>query len=32
MRDLGMRVDLEARTHDIPGLVKAVLDFQAARI
>jgi uroporphyrinogen III methyltransferase/synthase len=31
MRDLGMHVDVEARQHDIPGLVKAILDFRATR-
>lgn len=30
MRDLGLRVDVEARTHDIPGLMKAVREFWAA--
>jgi uroporphyrinogen III methyltransferase/synthase len=27
MRGLGMPVDLEAKTHDIPGLIRAIVDF-----
>jgi uroporphyrinogen III methyltransferase/synthase len=31
MRDLGMRVDIEARSHDIPGLVNAILEFKIGK-
>ncbi len=31
LRDLGLPVDIEARRHDIPGLVKAILDFFGER-
>jgi uroporphyrinogen III methyltransferase/synthase len=27
MRDLGMSVDVEARSHDIPGLIRSLVDF-----
>ncbi len=27
MRGLGMRVDLEAKSHDIPGLIRAITEF-----
>jgi hypothetical protein len=27
MRGLGMPVDLEAKTHDIPGLIRAIVEF-----
>jgi uroporphyrinogen III methyltransferase/synthase len=27
MRDLGMSVDVEARSHDTPGLIRALVDF-----
>jgi len=30
MRDLGLAVDAEARQHDIPGLVEAILGFYSA--
>jgi uroporphyrinogen III methyltransferase / synthase len=31
MRDLGMSVDIEARTHDIPGLIDAIVEFCRSR-
>lgn len=31
MRSLGMPVDLEARSHDIPGLVQAIVDFRITK-
>ncbi len=28
-RDLGLKVDIEARRHDVPGLVEAIRKFYA---
>jgi uroporphyrinogen III methyltransferase/synthase len=30
MRQLGLRVDVEARQHDVPGMIKAICTFWAA--
>jgi uroporphyrinogen III methyltransferase/synthase len=30
-RDLGLTVDVEARRHDIPGLVESIRKFYAAK-
>jgi uroporphyrinogen III methyltransferase/synthase len=31
MRELGFPVSLEAHQHDIPGLVKAILNYYATK-
>ena len=31
MQELGLRVDLEAEQHDIPGLVDAIVRFYAGK-